>query len=78
MEHVCYQLEGTAHFEAGGEVGDRVGDLISHESFDMAPDDTCFFPSDVMHKFKVTSETPVKLLVIYSPPYDENPVRVRR
>lgn len=74
VEQVCYLLEGTAHVEVGGEVGGEG----SHASFDMVPGDTCFFPADVMHKFEVTSETPVKLLVIYSPPYDENPAKVRR
>lgn len=66
IEQVCYLLEGTAHVEVGGE------------AFDMVPGDTCFFPADTMHVFQVTSETPVKLLVIYSPPYEENPARVRR
>ena len=31
-----------------------------------------------MHIFQTTSDTPAKLLVIYSPPYGENPERVRR
>ena len=66
VEQVCYLLEGTAHVEVGDE------------SFDMTPGDTCFFPADVMHKLEVTSEHPVKLLVIYSPPYEENPAKVRR
>lgn len=66
IEQVCYLLEGTAHVEVDGE------------SFDMVPGDTCFFPADTMHLFQVTSETPVKLLVIYSPPYEERPDRVRR
>jgi mannose-6-phosphate isomerase-like protein (cupin superfamily) len=66
IEQVCYLLEGTAHV--------RVAD----EAFDMQPGDTCFFPADVMHSFEVTSKTPVKLLVIYSPPYDEKPENVRR
>jgi len=66
IEQVCYLLEGTAHVEVGGE------------SFAMVPGDTCFFPADTMHKFEVTSQTPVKLLVIYSPPYEENPQRVIR
>lgn len=44
----------------------------------MQAGDTCFFPEDCMHVFRVTSDTPVRLLVIYSPPYAENPARVRR
>ena len=66
IEQVCYLLEGTAHVEVDGEC------------FDMQVGDTCFFPADAMHKFEVTSDTPVKLLVIYSPPYEEDPNRVRR
>lgn len=66
IEQVCYLLEGTAHVQ------------VADESFDMVAGDSCFFPADTMHLFQVTSETPVKLLVIYSPPYEENPQRVRR
>ena len=66
MEQACYLLEGTAVVEVDGE------------TFAMLPGDTCFFPQDVMHIFRVTSDTPVRLLVIYSPPYAENPARVRR
>ena len=66
IEQVCYLLEGTARAEVGGE------------SFDMEPGDCCYFPPDEEHVFTVTSATPVKLLVIYSPPYEENPARVIR
>ena len=66
MEQACYLLEGTAEVELEGE------------TFAMLPGDTCFFPEDVMHIFRVTSDTPVRLLVIYSPPYAENPARVLR
>ena len=66
MEQACYLLEGTAHVEVAGE------------SFEMVPGDTCFFPADQMHIFQTTSDTPAKLLVIYSPPYGENPAKVRR
>jgi quercetin dioxygenase-like cupin family protein len=66
MEQACYLLEGTAHVEVAGQ------------SFDLGPGDACFFPADEMHLFAVTSATPVKVLVIYSPPYGENPARVRR
>lgn len=66
IEQVCYLLEGTAHVQ------------VADESFDMVAGDSCFFPADTMHLFQVTSETPVKLLVIYSPPYEENPQSVRR
>ena len=66
MEQACYLLEGTAEVEVEGE------------AFSMQPGDTCFFPENSMHVFRVTSDIPVRLLVIYSPPYAENPARVRR
>jgi quercetin dioxygenase-like cupin family protein len=66
IEQACYLLEGTAHVEVAGQ------------SFEMVPGDTCFFPADQMHLFQVTSETPVKLLVIYTPPYGESPDKVIR
>lgn len=66
IEQACHLLEGTAYVEVAGE------------SFDMVAGDTCFFPADAMHVFSVTSDTPVKLLVIYSPPYGESPDKVVR
>lgn len=66
IEQACYLLEGTARAEVAGQV------------FDMVPGDTCFFPADTMHVFTVTSDTPVRLLVIYSPPYGESPANVIR
>jgi quercetin dioxygenase-like cupin family protein len=66
IEQVCYLLEGTARAEVEGE------------AFDMQPGDCCFFPADKFHIFTVTSEQPAKLLVIYSPPYGEDPGNVVR
>lgn len=66
VEQACYLLEGSARADVAGE------------SFDMQPGDACFFPAGETHVFTVTSETPVRLLVIYSPPYLENPALVIR
>lgn len=66
IDQVCYLLAGTACAEVDGQ------------SFDMAPGDSCFFPAGMEHVFTVTSETPVRVLVIYTPPYEENPNRVIR
>jgi quercetin dioxygenase-like cupin family protein len=66
MEQVCYLLEGTAVAEIGGE------------RCELKPGDSCYFPAGVMHKFTATSAQPVKVLVIYSPPYGESPERVAR
>jgi quercetin dioxygenase-like cupin family protein len=62
IEQVCYLLEGEAHVEVAGE------------KFEMKPGEACFFPADAMHLFIVTSER-AKVLVVYSPPYQEDPAR---
>jgi mannose-6-phosphate isomerase-like protein (cupin superfamily) len=66
IEQVCYMIAGRARAEVGGE------------SCEMGPGDCCFFPPDMPHVFTVTSDEPVQVLVIYSPPYEENPQRVVR
>jgi quercetin dioxygenase-like cupin family protein len=66
MEQVCYMLEGTAIAEIDGE------------RCELQPGDACYFPAGTLHKFTATSETPAKVLVIYSPPYGESPERVVR
>jgi quercetin dioxygenase-like cupin family protein len=65
VEQVCYLLEGSAHVEVGGE------------KFEMQPGEACFFPADSMHLVIVTSER-ARIMVIYAPPYGENPAKVRR
>jgi quercetin dioxygenase-like cupin family protein len=65
IEQVCYLLEGTAHVEVGGE------------KFEMRPGEACFFPPDTMHLVTVTSER-ARILVIYSPPYGEDPAKATR
>ena len=64
IEQVCYLLEGRARVEVGGEVSD------------LGPGDSCFFPADAMHAFTRISEEPVRVLVIYSPPYGESKDKV--
>ena len=66
IEQVCYLLQGRARAEVGGEV------------CELGPGDCCFFPADAPHVFTVVSEEPVRVLVMYSPPYDENPSRAVR
>ena len=65
IEQVCYLLEGEAHVEVGGE------------KFEMKPGEACFCPPEAVHLFIVTSEK-AKVLVIYAPPYGENPAKVIR
>ena len=61
LEQVCYILEGRAHVEVAGC------------KRDIGPGECCFFPAGEAHIFAVVSDEPVKVLVIYSPPYCENP-----
>ena len=60
IEQACYVLEGRARVEVGDDYVDELG-----------PGDTVFFPADVPHVFTTISDTPVKVLVIYAPPYAE-------
>lgn len=66
IEQVCYVLEGRAVAEVDGQ------------RCELGPGDCCFFPADMMHVFTVVSDEPAKILVIYSPPYEESPDRVIR
>ena len=65
IEQVCYLLEGEAHVEVAGE------------RFEMKAGEACFFPADATHIFLVTSER-AKVMVIYAPPYGEDPAKVKR
>ena len=60
IEQVCYVLAGRARVEIGDDVIGEVG-----------PGDSVFFPADVPHVFTTVSEGPVRVLVIYAPPYAE-------
>ncbi|MFM0285164.1 cupin domain-containing protein [Paraburkholderia megapolitana] len=66
IEQVCYLLDGVALAEVDGQ------------RCELRPGDCCYFPAGMMHTFTVVSEEPVRVLVIYSPPYEESPDRVIR
>lgn len=66
IEQVCYVLEGRAVAEVDGQ------------RCELGPGDCCYFPPDLMHAFTVVSDEPARILVIYSPPYEESPERVIR
>ncbi|MBC9177037.1 cupin domain-containing protein [Pseudoroseomonas ludipueritiae] len=66
MEQACYILSGRARAEVGGQ------------SREIGPGEMCFFPAGEEHIFTVVGDEPVKLLVIYSPPYGEDPAKVVR
>lgn len=59
IEQVCYVLAGEATAEVDGQFM-RLG-----------PGDTCFFPAGKEHVFTAVSDEPVRVLVIYAPPYAE-------
>jgi quercetin dioxygenase-like cupin family protein len=65
IEQAVYMLEGEAIAGIDGvEHHVRQGDMV-------------FFPANVFHSFKAVSER-IKVLVIYSPPYGENPAELIR
>jgi quercetin dioxygenase-like cupin family protein len=63
LEQAVYILEGEAIAEIDG---------VDHY---VGPGDVMFFPPKVFHSIRVLSER-IKLLVIYSPPYGEDPAKV--
>jgi mannose-6-phosphate isomerase-like protein (cupin superfamily) len=66
IEQVCYLLEGSATAEVDGE------------RRELGPGDCCYFPAGTRHVFTATGASPCKVLVIYVPPYQEDPARVIR
>ncbi len=65
LEQAVYVLEGTA--VAG----------IDGQFYNVGPGDVMFFPEGVFHSIEVKSDV-LKLLVVYAPPYNENPDQVVR
>jgi quercetin dioxygenase-like cupin family protein len=65
MEQAVYVLEGEAMAGIDG---------VDHH---VRPGDMMFFPAQVYHSIKVLTER-IRLLVIYSPPYGEDPTKVIR
>ena len=65
IEQACFLLDGTAHVEVGAD------------TFEMSAGEACFFPADTPHVFRVSSAM-ARVLIVYSPPYEEDPRRVVR
>lgn len=61
LEQASYLLQGEGLGELNG------GEQIARPGHWMPPEGT-------PHRFTVTSDTPVKVLVVYAPPYAENPM----
>ena len=66
LDQVVYVLTGTARAEIDGQTRE------------MRPGDAAFFPKGMPHVFTVTGSHPAKVLVIYTPPYMENPTQAVR
>lgn len=66
IEQICYLLSGTAEVSVENEKGV------------MEAGDCCYFTPNKKHTFTVTSDEPARVLVIYTPPYEEHPDRVIR
>jgi quercetin dioxygenase-like cupin family protein len=63
LEQATYVIEGEASVEVDG---------VKHH---VSAGDLLFFPAKVFHDIQVISER-IKLLVIYAPPYGEDPAKV--
>ncbi len=61
LEQCAYMIEGIGESQAQGRV-----DV-------MGPGTWTYVPAGVFHSFRVTSDQPGRLLVVYAPPYGESP-----
>ena len=66
LEQCAYMIEGTGESQAGGRV----------EA--MGPGTWSYVPAGAFHSFRVTSDQPGRVLVVYAPPYGENPAHTIR
>jgi quercetin dioxygenase-like cupin family protein len=63
LEQAVYILEGEAMANIDG---------VAHH---VKAGEMMYFPAHVFHDIKILSEK-IKMLVIYAPPYDENPQKI--
>jgi len=63
LEQCAYMIEGTGESQAEGRV----------ES--MGTGSWSYVPAGAFHTFRVTSDQPGRVLVVYAPPYGENPAQ---
>jgi quercetin dioxygenase-like cupin family protein len=61
LEQCAYMIEGTGESQAGGRVEAMGRGIWS------------YVPAGAFHSFRVTSDQPGRVLVVYAPPYGENP-----
>ena len=63
LEQCAYMIEGTGESEAQGRV-----EALGAGTW-------AYVPAGVFHSLRVTSDQPARLLVVYAPPYGENPAQ---
>jgi len=63
LEQCAYMIEGTGESGAHGRIDT------------MHPGHWAYVPAGVFHSFRITSDRPARLLVVYAPPYGENPAQ---
>ena len=61
LEQCAYMIEGTGESQAEGRV-----EVMEAGTW-------TYVPAGMFHSFRVTSDQPGRLLVVYAPPYGENP-----
>lgn len=66
MDQAVYMLAGRARAEIDGQTRE------------LLPGDAAFFPADMPHIFVALGDEPVRVLVMYTPPYMENPEKAAR
>lgn len=66
LEQVCYVLSG------------RIDATVGDQRAELTAGDCCFFPAGESHVVIALGDRPAELLVIYAPPYEENPAQVVR
>jgi quercetin dioxygenase-like cupin family protein len=63
LEQCAYMIEGTGESQAEGRV-----EVVGRGAWS-------YIPAGAFHSFRVTSDEPGRVLVVYAPPYGENPAR---
>ncbi|MEU8527187.1 cupin domain-containing protein [Streptomyces sp. NPDC048629] len=66
--HAHPGIEQVVHVLAGQGEG-----VVDGEHITFGPGDWIFLPEGSMHEFHGTGEEPLRIIVIYSPPYAERP-----
>ena len=69
QRHAHPSLEQASYLLHGAGVSEVYG-----QERRVSPREWAFSPQGVFHSFTVTSDEPVQVLVVYAPPYQENPL----